>query len=80
VVQLGPLVRVAGVFQSQFVQAEFLLDHGEVLGTGPTQVEPDHRGRIFQMIRYVLDGKVLELQDAVLVQPAERHAGERNRP
>jgi hypothetical protein len=56
--QLGPLVRVARVFNGEIVQAEFLLHAVEHRVVGLMQTEPDKRARRVQHVADGLDGQV----------------------
>ncbi len=75
-VELGALALVPGVLDGQLVQAELLVDHGEVGRGGGAEVEPDGEVRFADIAGYVLDREVLQGQVAVAVEPGSRHAGQ----
>jgi hypothetical protein len=70
---LGPLTPVADVFDRRVVQAEFLLEHREILLGGVDDVEP-YPGRVSgEVLAHERCVEGLRLQDTVTEQVARDH-------
>ena len=72
-VQLGPLVPLDGVLDRQGVQPELLRDDRQILLVGLTQVQPDDRGRLLEVVGDLGGREVLGLQHPIAVQPGMAH-------
>jgi hypothetical protein len=72
-VQLGPLVRVDGVFDRQGVQLELAGDQRPLIGLGCYEVDPDHRARFPEVFGDLVGVEVGVGEDTVSVAAGAGH-------
>ena len=71
-IELGSLVRAQRVFDREFVKTQFVGKFVQLRFGWGAEVDPHHRVRLSEKLRYVCNGKPLGLEHAISIDPGVR--------